>query len=296
MKISLHKKHFGSAFKTLRSSRSLLLLAPLGVFVGIGALIDATLLILQMAFLNPNSVSEKFHSMIASPWSTVAILIFLVLSVIAQNTVIINTYKRAHGKKVLGWGEIKLATQRLASSLAIHLASSFLLFAVISAIISIPRVNHALVTTLAVLIAGIVILTILTVKMIVLQMSVGGGHDLAHSVKATWRAFRDSWLSIVEHNVILLILNLVLLTIVAILGYLITLATVGVGAMIVVALNLPLGLAVIVPALLVTLIVIFTAGLLLIFNMATWSELTKSLRRRAVPSAMKHFAKTILPF
>jgi hypothetical protein len=127
-------------------------------------------------------------------------------------------------------------------------------------------------------------------------MAVGGDHDLQHSMKAVWRSLSDSPLAIIEHNIILFAINILMLLVIFVIIYLITLAITVVMTLTLAFAGVSYGVTIyLLPFLIGGALTLFAAGAVSILNLSAWAELTKSLRRRALPSAIKHFVKRILP-
>ncbi|NQV12543.1 hypothetical protein HQ524_04220 [Candidatus Uhrbacteria bacterium] len=288
-----HTKHFKGAFKTFRRAGTLFAIAPLGIVVGMGALIDATIVMLQIVFVAPPLPS------ISGNINLIAVLIVIaIISMIAQNTVIINVYKSASMKRMPGFKAISSSAKLIAPTIAIHLTTFVIAIGIVASLSalyaassnSFPILSQIIIS----IVGGLLLVALFTIKTLTLHNVVGAGTSLAEAVKASFTMIRDSHGLIVEHNIVLFIINIFALIIIFTITSISLFVFSGIGL----ALSQFFGgtSSLFLTTAIVTLINLLMIGSLMLFNMAAWSELTRNLRRRTLPSTIRHLAKSYLPF
>ncbi len=288
-----HTKHFAGAFKTLRRSGTLLAVAPLGIIVGMGALIDSTIVMLQIVFTSP-----PFPHILSNLPTIGLVVVIALLSMVAQNTIIINTYKRATMKRMPGLAAIPAAANLMLPTAAVHIVTisvaGLIVFGLSAIYSATSGAAHPLMQVLISIIGGGLLMTLFTIKTLTLHSVVGAGKSLGESARSTVNMLRNSLGLIVEHNVVLFIINIFALIIIFTITSIILFVLSGIG---ITASQFFGGTSsLFLSTAIATFINLVMMGALMLYNMAAWSELTRNLRRRALPSAMRHLAKTYLPF
>lgn len=288
-----HTKHFKGALKTFKRSGILYAIAPLGIMVGMGALIDATIVMLQIVFATP-----PIPSILNNIDILTLLIILAIISIVSQNIIIVNTYKSATMKKIPKLKAIKNAIKLIGPTLVVHATTLMIAIAIIWTLSQLRNatinVSQVAIPLLIIIVGGLIFLTLFTLKTLTLHNLVGARRSLLESVKDSVNMLRLSHGMIIEHNIILFIINISALIVI----FTITSISLFILSTFAFALSQFFGGAssLFLSNILITVINLLMMGALMLFNMAAWSELTKNLRRRSLQSTAKRLVKSYLPF
>ena len=311
-----HTKHFLGGWETLKTQPVLLLIAPIASIIGLGALIDTVLYALSFVLssnniapvlsatanqvLPPNVIGPTLVQLFSNASVLILALAVLFVSILCQAAVVHVTHRHSKRRKHLGlkaaFNKALLQWPRL---FLIHLASFATVFLLVldmhygAKIFQNWGADWAIWPVLV--IDGLLILYVLTVKMLAVQFVAGDDRSFTEAVQDAWRITWRSPGMVLEHNLFLFAINAIAMVILVAIVNLLSYATAAVGTWAMVLFDnrvvggvLEIGLFV--------LGALFISGLLTAYNMASWSMFTKSMERRRMHSSIKHLAKRYSPF
>lgn len=309
-----HTKHFLGGWKTLKTQPALLLIGPIASIIGLGALIDSTLYAFSFVFatqsvapflqtsasqvLPPNVIGPTLVELLTNTPLLIIALLVLFVSILCQTALIHVTHQHSKKrKKVTFKAAFQNATDQWLRMALAHLASFsavFLLVVDLSWGVHLFDLWNVewLIWPLFIL-DGLLILYVLTIKMLALQFIAGSNMSFTESVRRAWEITWRSPVYVLEHNVILFLVNLVLMTVLVFAIQILSFATTAIGTWAIVLFgNRAIGGTL---ELLIFLVgALFIAGLLTSYNFATWSHFAKNMEKRSFRSALRHLSKQYL--
>ena len=315
MKHGWHTKHFLGGWKTLKTQPALLLIAPVASIIGLGALIDSILYAFSFLFaahsiapvltttanqvLPPNVIGPTLVSILSNTPLMIITLLVVFFAILCQTAMIHVTHQHSKKRKrVTLKAAFKNATDQWLPMFMIHLTSFSAVFLLVVdmsfALKLFTGPNAAWVIIPVFIIDAFLMLYVLTIKMLALQFVAGDNKKFIESVYQAWRVTWRSPALVIEHNLILFVINAVAMTVLVFAIQVLSWITTAIGTWAFVL----LGSRVVGGVLEITIFVIgalLVAGILTGYNFATWSHFANNIDKKYLPPAIKRFAKTYLP-
>ncbi len=313
MKHRYHQKHFIGAWKSFWTQKQLWLFGPVIVLVGSTSVVDymsaALQATLDMTSNRTSDLDEIISTLLHSPvWFQLALLVVAVLifaiALTAQAAVIHTLY--AHGSRKTSHAishSVHEGFKRLPALFGIQFLGASIIAILIT--VSATTVNHLLgvwpfwnlvtwIITGAILLACVFF--VLSTKLIALNLAVGKKQSAPDAIGNAFQIVKQYPIVILEHNIILFIVySIGLVVLFAILFLVLTPLAFPMFALIL-AVPITSSWLILAPAIFVAIIGLISIGILTIFNLSTWAQLTLRLARRpALSSRLVHTLKTYVP-
>ncbi|PIR47702.1 hypothetical protein COV06_01760 [Candidatus Uhrbacteria bacterium CG10_big_fil_rev_8_21_14_0_10_50_16] len=307
MKNGWHTKHFLGGWKTFKSQPALLLIAPIASIIGLGALIDSILYAYSFLFgvhgiapaltattnsvLPPDLIGPTIVSLVSHPVALLVTIAVLACAILCQTALIHVTHRHSRLRKQVSLREaFRHALTQWPRMTLVHLASLsavFLLVLDMSKALDWITGPHALWFTVPIMIIdGLLILYVLTIKMLILQFIAGDGQRFLPAVQQAWKATWRSPALILEHNLILFVINAVAMTLLVFAVQLLSLLTSAIGTWVFIATGNQ-GAGSLLELVVFLLGSLFVAGIVASYNFATWSHLAKNIERKHLPAILQ---------
>jgi len=314
MKHNWHKKHFLNAYKILKAHPLYFISAPIAAFVGFGALIDSVIYLTNIisTALGLSGISNYLpdsHALLSSlllsqylefDQRLVVVLIILLVcffGIVAQSIVIFSAYNASY-RKVPAFKFAKDGYLRILPAIGLNVLSFVLLTSVSYGmylfITSIPGSDSIFVWLPLLIVNALFLLYILTAKMIALQLSVGSRVPVVKAAIDSVRMISKSPLYVIEHNVILFVVNVLITVVVIVVGKLVATPFLILGFWLSDIYNNAIIVSSIANIAQVALSLLLI-GLLTAYNLTVWARVTRSLEKRSLGMALRHVADRYLP-
>jgi len=235
MKLGWHTKHFKSAFKIFKSSKSILLVAPLAGIVGLGGLIDSTLFFYTYSLTLFSRATFEVGLFLGNPILILLLFIVLAVSFISLNLIVLNSFSIVRRRKILGFRSFGEASSRMLKSAFIAGLALVAVFIVMVPFYYLFNSEFVASSVFLHLFFGVIfsvlILFILTLKMISLHIAISNDVGIVESIKRSYSYVSRSPLVCVEHNIVLMLINLFAIFVTYVVGsvLIVTFSTVWLG-------------------------------------------------------------------
>ncbi|HBU27721.1 TPA: hypothetical protein DEB00_01225, partial [Candidatus Uhrbacteria bacterium] len=241
--------------------------------------------------LPPELIGPTLVYVVSHPFLLLGTLLIVGAAILCQTALIHITHRhsflRKHAHRTAAFHSAFLQLPRM---ILVHIASLSAVFLLVldmsMALDLLTGTRVAWITIPVMLIDGLLILYVLTIKMLVLQFIAGDNQRFLSAVQQAWRITWRSPALILEHNLLLFALNALVITLLVFAVQIISLFTSAFGTWVYVAFGNQL-IGTFLEILVLPVGSLFVAGIAASYNFSVWSHLAKNLEKQHLPSVLK---------